>query len=60
MFDGTLGSYTGSDYTIQLKENTSPYHAKPFPVPRIHEETLKKKVERLIKIGVLKRINDSQ
>ena len=60
MFDGTLGKYTGSDYTIELKEDAKPYHAKPFPIPKIHEPTLKKEVDRLIKIGVLKKINNSQ
>ena len=43
-FDGTLGKYTGSGYTIELKEN-----AKPFPIPKIYEPTLKKEVNRLIK-----------
>ena len=31
-----------------------------FPIPRIREETLKNEVERLIKIGVLKRTNNSE
>ena len=60
MFDGTLGKYTGSDYSIELMEDAKPYHAKPFPIPKIHELTLKKEVNRLIKIGVLKKINNSQ
>ena len=30
---GTLGKYTGSDYTTELKEDAMPYHAKPFPIP---------------------------
>ena len=50
MFDGTLGKYTGSDYTIELKEDVKPYHAKPFPIHKIHEPTLNKEVDRLIKI----------
>ena len=33
MFYGTIGKYIGSDYTIDLKENTKPYHAKLFPIP---------------------------
>ena len=53
MFDGTLGKYTGSDYTIELNEDAKPYHAKSFSIPKIHELTLKKEVYRLIKIGVL-------
>ena len=37
MFDATLGKYTSSYYTIELKED-----AKPFPISKIHELTLKK------------------
>ena len=59
MFDGALWNHTGSKYKIELKENVKPYHAKPFPIPKIHEPTLKKEIERLVKIGVLKRINNS-
>ncbi len=30
-----------------------PYHSQAFPVPKIHKDTLIKKVERLVKLGVL-------
>ena len=60
MFDGTLGKYTGSDSTIELQEDAKPYYAKPFPILEVHEATLKKEVNRLIKIGILKKINNSQ
>ena len=60
MFDGALGKYTGSTYKIELKDNIKPYHAKPFPIPKVHEPTLKKEVERLVKIGVLRKINNSE
>ena len=60
MFDGTLGKYTGSNYNIELKEDIKPYYTKPFPISKIHELTLKKEVHRLVKIGVLKKINKSQ
>ena len=38
MIYGTLGKYTGSDYTIELKEDAKPYHTKPFPIPK-HSRT---------------------
>ena len=60
MFDGSFGKYISSNYTIELKEDAKPYHEKPFPIPKIHKPTLKKEVDRLIKIGVLKKINNSQ
>ena len=49
MFDGTLGKYTCSDYPIEFKEDTKPYHAKSFPIPKIYKHTFKIKVDRLIK-----------
>ena len=36
MIDGTLGKYTGSEYTIEIKEDAKPFHANPFPTPKIH------------------------
>ena len=40
-FHGTLGNYTGSEYKIELLEGVKSYHAKPFLISKIHEETLK-------------------
>ena len=34
MFDGNLGKYTGSNYTIELREDAKPYHTKPLPIPK--------------------------
>ena len=49
MFYGTLGKYTGSDYTIELKEDAKPYHSKPFRIPNIHEPIFKKEVDKILK-----------
>ena len=59
-FGGTLGKYTESNYIIELKEDAKPYHAKHLPIPKIHKSTLKKQVDRLVQMGVLKYINNSQ
>jgi len=40
---------------LQLKPGAKPFHGKPFPIPRVHKDTLRKEVERLVEIGVLKR-----
>ena len=60
LFDGTLGHFTGKPYNIKMKDNVEPYHARPFPVPKIHELTLKSELDRLCGLGVLKRVNRSQ
>ena len=60
VFDGTLGQWRSTPYNIQLKDNVTPYHAKPFPIPKVHEQTLLIELNRLCFIGVLKKINRSE
>ena len=36
IFDGTLGKYTESNITLELKENAKPYHVKFFSIPKAH------------------------
>ena len=40
---------------FELLEGAKPYYAKSFPIPKIHKETSKTEVNRLINIGELKR-----
>ena len=60
LFDGTLGTWNNKPYNIELKKGAKPYHSWPFPVPKVHERTLKVKLDRLVKLGVLKQINNSE
>ena len=60
MFDGTLGNYTGTEYKIELLKGAYLNHAKPFPIPKVQEETLKIEVNTLVNIGGLKRKNNSE
>jgi hypothetical protein len=43
LFDGTLGDFETYEVSLNLKEDAKPYHAKAFPVPKTHHETLKTK-----------------
>ena len=60
LFDGTLGTWNNKPYNIELKEGAKPYHSRAFPVPKVHEHTLKVELDRLVKLGVLKWINNSE
>jgi hypothetical protein len=40
LFNGSLGTWIGDTYDIELKSDATPYYAKAFPIPRIHEQTL--------------------
>ena len=41
IFDGSLGKWTGTKVEHELKPDVKPYHAKAYPVPRCHMESLK-------------------
>ena len=60
IFDGKLGKWKDTYYDIELQPGVSPYHARAFPIPRIHERALRVEVDRLVKEGVLKEINRSE
>ena len=60
LFDGTLGIWKNEMLSIKLKPGVEPYHARSFPIPKCYEETLRQEVERLVKIGVLKKVNRSE
>ena len=54
LFDGTLGDWDTEPVSLKLKEGTKPYHGRLFPTPKAHTETLKRDVQRLCELGVLK------
>jgi hypothetical protein len=54
LFDGTLGIWNGPEVELKIDKNAIPYFGRPFPVPQIHEKTLKVEIDRLVERGVLK------
>ena len=45
---------------FELKPDAKPYHGRPFPVLQVHKDTIKNEVARLVDIGVLKPIQESE
>jgi len=60
LFDGQLGRWHGQQVKLEFQEGAKPNHARAYNMPRCHMQTLKAKVERLVKIGVLKKVNRSE
>ena len=59
LFDGSLGEWQTKPVSVEIKPNVTPYHAKPFGIPQIHMDTVKKEVERLVELGVLEKDHES-
>jgi hypothetical protein len=60
LFDGTLGHWNDVELKVKLKPDATPYHARAYPIPHKYVDTLKLELERLCKIGVLKKVNRSK
>ena len=61
LFDGTLGKWKGITHHIELKDpKAQPIPCQPYPVLVKNKYTLMLEIERLCKIGVLRRVNNSE
>ena len=48
LFGGTLGDWNTEPVNFKLKSGAKPYHSRAFPIPKVHSETIKKEVKRLV------------
>eukprot|EP00957_Ditylum_brightwellii_P148345 11293880-Ditylum_brightwellii.AAC.1 len=58
LFDGTLGDFQTTPVSFKVKEIKQPSHSKAFPIMKIHQETLKKEIQCLVELRVLKKCLD--
>ena len=49
-----------TQYDIELKPGAQPYHGRPYSIPHAYKQQLRHEVERLVKIGVLRKVNRSE
>ena len=45
LFDGTLGTWNLEPVKLELLPDATPHHARPYPVPRCHQEMLRMEVD---------------
>ena len=52
-FNRALGTWKNKPIYIELQPDTNMYHAKPYPVIRLHQGILKKEVKIICQSGLL-------
>ena len=60
LFDGTLGEWNTAPVDLKLKPGAEPFQLNPFPIAKIHYETLRKEINRLCSLGVLRKVAASE
>ena len=60
MFDEILGMWNTAPVDLELKDDSNPVCSQPYLLPRAHEATFRKEVERLFKLGVFEEANESK
>jgi len=56
LFDEPIGNWKSEGYNTELRHDATPFPARAFPIPRIHEQTSRHDVNRLCHKGVLTRV----
>ena len=60
IFDGELSEWDTEPVDFEFIEGAKPHCQRHFPVPHIHKETFKKELMRLVEIGVLEEVLESE
>lgn len=60
LFSGELGLYEGEKVHLEINQDATPKHARPYSIPRTQLEVFKNELDHLIKIGVLSRVGKTE
>jgi hypothetical protein len=60
LFQGKLGLWDTPPVSLELEEGAKLFHARAYPIPHIHKETVRQEVERLCREGVLAKDSNSE
>ena len=60
IFDGTLGEWRKDPVDFELIDGAHPHSQRNYPIPHLYKEVFKKELDRLEKLGVLEKIQQSE
>ena len=60
VFDGTLGAWKTDPVDFEMVDGATPHSQRYYPVPHLYKETFKKELDRLVNLGVLEKVQQSE
>ena len=60
LFNVTLVTWNTTPVDFGFKDSVKPVCSRYYQVPRVHKEMFRKEVDRLVLLGVIKELNDSE
>jgi len=60
LFDGTIGDWKTKQVNFELRDDAQPHSSHYYPMARVHKITFKTEVKRLVKLGVLNEVRESE
>ena len=60
VFDGTLGEWRTEPVDFELVDGAQPHSQRHYPVPHLYKQTFKKELDRLVSLGVLEKVQQSE
>ena len=60
LFNGTLIEWKMDLVDFEMVEDAKLHSQRHYPVPRLYKDTLKKEIDRLVDLGVLEPIQESE
>ena len=60
LFDGTLGAWKTDPVDFELVDGAKPHCQRHYPVPHLYKKTFKKELDRLVGLGVLEPVQESE
>ena len=60
LFDGKLGTWKTDPVDFELVDGAKPHSQRHYPVPHLYKKTFKKELDRLVELGVLEPVQESE
>ena len=60
MFDDILVNWATKPFNLELNPDSKPFNSRFYPVPIINTETFRKELKRVVEIGALTPVQQSQ